>query len=111
MLNVDPISFSLYYRQMAFVPLCERVFKYKSQAHFEMPKSIYGRPKQYKSWNNEILQQASDAVHRQGMHVLRAAEECAIPRSTLHDHISGRVLLGAKKGQKACLQLLLTKKN
>ncbi len=100
-----------YYRQMAFVPLCERVFNLKGRHIFELPKSIYGRPKQYKSWNNEILQRASDAVHRQGMPVLRAAEECAILRSTLHDHISGRVLLGAKSGQKACLHLLLMKKN
>ena len=81
------------------VPLCERVLKSKWQTQFE---NHYERPKLYKSWNNENLQRACDAVH-QGMAIRRAAEEYAIPRSTLHDYITGRSLIGTKSGPKAYL--------
>ena len=73
---------------MASVPLCEHAVRSKGQSHFVHAKSGPGRPCSYKSWSDDGLERACDAV-RKGMSVRRAAEEYAIPRSTLHDHISG----------------------
>ncbi len=85
---------------MASVPLCERIVQSKRPA---LAKSItVGRPGRYKSWTDDSLQRACDAVH-EGMGIRRAAEEYAIPRSTLHDYISGRVIFGSKSGPKPYL--------
>ena len=37
------------------------------------------------------------------MAIRRAAEDYGIPRSTLHDHVSGRVQFGAKSGPRRYL--------
>ena len=87
---------------MTSVPLCERVVRSKRQSHFVHAKSGPGRPCSYRSWSDDGLEQACNAVHK-GMSVRRAAEEYAIPRSTLHDHVSGRVTSGSKSGPKAYL--------
>ena len=44
------------------------------------------------------MQKALDAVKLQGLSVRRAAEEYDIPKSTLHDRVSGRVLTGVCSG-------------
>jgi len=51
----------------------------------------------YKQWNEEQMCRAFEAVTN-GSSVRRAAEECNMPRSTLGDRISGRVIPGIKSG-------------
>ena len=73
---------------MTSVPLCERVVRSKGQSHFVHAKSGPGHPCNYRSWSDDGLERACDAVRKE-MSVGRAAEEYSIPRSTLHDHVSG----------------------
>ncbi len=57
------------------------------------------RPQKYKNWSDENLEKAVDAV-KYGMTLRRAAAEYRIPKSTLHDHISGKILPGSKSGRR-----------
>lgn len=61
-----------------------------------------GRPPSYRQWSTDTLKRACQAVH-DGKSVRQAAEEYNIPRSTLHDYISGKVVLGSKSGPKSYL--------
>ena len=58
-----------------------------------------GRPKTYKSWNEDKLRQACMEVQH-GHSVRQAAETYmyGVPKSTLQDRVSGRVPFGAKSG-------------
>lgn len=53
---------------------------------------------------NEVLYEVFVAVE-QGLNIRKASEKYAIPWSTLHDHISGKVKLGAKQGQNPYLTI------
>ena len=53
-----------------------------------------GRLPYYKVWSNESMEMAIDSVKRQELSVRRAAEVYSIPKSTLHDRISGKVVHG-----------------
>jgi len=44
------------------------------------------------------MKRAHEAVTERGLTVRRAAEEYRVPRSTLHDRISGKVQFGARSG-------------
>ena len=57
----------------------------------------HSRPFTYKNWNEKTVSLAVKAV-KGGHSQRRVAEEYGIPRSTLGDHIRGRVLPGAKSG-------------
>ena len=52
----------------------------------------------YKSWTEEKMQLAYNAVVHNGLSVRQAAEEYGVPRSTLGDRVSGRKMLGCKSG-------------
>ena len=52
----------------------------------------------YKVWSNESMEMAIDSVKRQELSVRRAAEVYSIPKSTLHDRISGKVVHGVCSG-------------
>ena len=52
----------------------------------------------YKSWDEQQLRLAFEAVERGSMSVRRAAEQYGVPRSTLHDRLSGKVQFGAVSG-------------
>lgn len=52
----------------------------------------------YKDWTESRIAKALEAVNSQGLTIRRAAEEFDIPKSTLHDRASGRVLAGATSG-------------
>ena len=56
---------------------------------------VSDRPSNYRNWSKQSLSGAIEAVVNHKMSVRRAAEEHGIPRSTLWDHVSGRVLSGA----------------
>ena len=52
----------------------------------------------YKMWSQESMTLAVDAVLKGGLSVRRAAQDYDVPRSTLADRVSGRVLPGALSG-------------
>ena len=82
------------------VPVKDRI--YRSQTTFRHPllqaTTDGGRMPTYKIWDEERMSRAYKAVIA-GMSIRRAAEEYNVPRSTLHDRVSGKVVLGSKSGQ------------
>ena len=52
------------------------------------------------------MQRAVTAVEKQGESLRHASEKYGIPRSTLHDHISGKVEHGSKPGRGSYLSLI-----
>lgn len=50
-----------------------------------------GRTPRYKDWRESQLERVYDAVVNQSLSIRRAAEQLNVPRSTLHDRVSGRV--------------------
>ena len=56
------------------------------------------RPAQYKGWSHENMRDAMEAVIEDGKSVCLAADLYQVPKSTLGDRISGRVLPGATSG-------------
>ena len=77
------------------IPLKDRIFK--SHACGSMISPFYQRPDAYKRWTDGQMARAVEAVKSGGLTVRRAAEEHNIPKSTLHDRISGKVF-GAASG-------------
>lgn len=56
------------------------------------------RPSKYKAWSDASLHEAVTAVQQQKLSIRRAAMEFEIPKSTIHDRISGRVPFGSRSG-------------
>ena len=72
--------------------LMQRVFKSKGvPTHPLLLENAPNRPRRYGLWKVESLEKAIIAVEK-GTSIRRAAEMHGIPRSTLHDHISGRLI-------------------
>ena len=72
-------------------PIKERTFHTSAtRPSLVVPFTVHSRP-QYKYWNEERL--VKDKVS-----IRRAAEEYNVPKSTLHDRVTGRVLFGAHSG-------------
>ena len=86
------------------VPLKDRI--YRSQTTFRHPllhaTTDGGRMPNYKNWDEERMSRAYKAVIA-GMCIRRVAEEYNVPRSTLHDRVSGKVVLGSKSGPRKYL--------
>jgi len=59
----------------------------------------------YKSWMQDSLDAALSAVEVEGISVRRAALQHGIPKSTLQDHVSGRVSRLARSGPKPYLSI------
>ena len=55
------------------------------------------RPLSYRNYGDQKLVSAVEAVQR-GMSIRRACEEYGVPKSTLHDKVSGKSGLNAKSG-------------
>ena len=55
------------------------------------------RPLKYKNWKEEHLFLACEAV-KQGMSLRQAEEEYGIPKSTIQDRVSGKILFGSRSG-------------
>ncbi len=79
------------------LPLKDRVLKSPSCLSVPLVPLHY-RPDKYKHWTDDRMEKALDAVNLRSLTVRRAAEEYDIPKSTLHDRVSGRVLVGASSG-------------
>lgn len=76
-------------------PLLSRVVREKSA---EPPVTYCGGPRgNYRMWDNVSLMNAMAAVEK-GTSVRKAAEMYRVPRSTLHDHVTGKIAYGAKSG-------------
>ena len=86
----------------SYEPLRERVFKSSSvlQQSAVCMGSKFGplRPAQYKDWSRESMLAAMKSVIDNGMSVRQAAQLHGVPKSTLGDRISGRVLPGTTSG-------------
>jgi len=61
------------------------------------------RPTKLKQWSEEVMEKAVNAVLNNGMSVRRAALEYDVPKSTLGDRISGRVIPGSSSGPRKIL--------
>lgn len=83
---------------MEYPPLCERVFKGSGTCLSSLNFDSDGRPSRYKLWDCSAMEQAVSSVLEQGFSVRRAATEYNVPKSTLGDRVSGRVLPGARSG-------------
>ena len=70
---------------------------YRSRSYFQHSKpSATVRPPQYKNWEEYNLK---EAVKSGSMSLRCAAEEFQVPRSTLHDRLSGKVKFGSTASQ------------
>lgn len=80
-----------------FSPLRDRVSKYTTTANeVHVHKSRTGL--KYRTWSDLGMREALGAVHQKGMDITKAAIVYGIPRTTLSDHVHGRVLPGVKSG-------------
>lgn len=84
-------------------PLSQRVFTSKARSHFQSSKSYPDRPETFKLWKPEAMEKALNAVITQGISIRRAALDYGVPKSTLGDRVSGRVVPGSTSGPKRIL--------
>ena len=78
------------------LPLAQRI----ARTHSKFQKSLLptaGPRGNYRSWEDAELVSAMESVGR-GVSLRRAADMYGVPKSTLHDHISGKIALGARPG-------------
>lgn len=87
-----------------FIPLKERLIV-SNKLHTCPCQTQPHRPLHYRHWDADKISRALGAVHS-GMKIRHAAEEYGIPRFTLHDHYSGKVLPGSRSGPKPYLDSL-----
>ena len=81
------------------IPLSQRIIR-SSQSQ---PATVV----RHHTTHTHNLQLMSEAVAdvEKGMSIRCASEKYNIPRSTLHDHVSGKVKFGAKPGRKPYLSI------
>ena len=72
--------------------LKDRILRSAKSAHVSSPQpSQPVRPEKYKKWTEERLKLAYDAVLNEELSIREAADAFDVPKSTLHDRVSGRV--------------------
>lgn len=86
------------YGKQIELPLCERVIQSKDYPCTQHEATQPERPSQFKCWSEENMTRAVSAVVTCGISIRKAATMYGIPRSTLGDRITGRVLEGSKSG-------------
>ena len=76
-----------------------RIVKSKSNSKhpIQLSTNLNKRSVKYKTWNEESLRKAAMDVQK-GVSIRRAAEVYDVPRSTLHDRVSGKVNFGSRSG-------------
>ena len=84
------------HRSMINTSLKQRV--YKSRCSVPYPRQCSVRSVPHKKWSDEQMGKAITAVEHEGISLRQAAEMFEIPRSTLHDHVTGRIEHGALPG-------------
>ena len=98
---------------MLHAPLSRRVFTSgSSDSHVRINPGVaaasdrpLSRPSFYKEWDELHMQKAIEAVTREGMAIREAALRFGVPKSTLGDRISGRVIVGSTSGPKPYLNV------
>ena len=81
-----------------YPPLNQRIFISKARSQCYHSSQGADRPEKFKLWKPEAMEKALDAVIEHGVSIRRAALEYDVPRSTLGDRASGRVLPGSNSG-------------
>ena len=83
-------------------PLRDRVFSFDSDPMRtpQYKKVRACRPEKYRPWSKRSMERALDAVIHKGVAVSRAAADYGIPKTTLYDNATGRVLPGSRSGPK-----------
>ena len=71
----------------------------------EIHPRLSERPSKYKTWSAESMQKAMVAVIEGGVSVRQAAKMYDVPKSTLGDRKSGRVLPGSRSGPPSYLSI------
>ena len=84
------------------LPIHSRIVRSHSKAPVNVP-FISQRPPTYGGYSAVSMEKAYEAVTAGKMSVQKAAEEYGIPKSTLHDRVSGKVALKARSGRKKLL--------
>lgn len=79
------------------LPLAQRIARTHSKPQTSLLPTA-GPRGSYRSWEDTALASAMESVGR-GLSLRRAAEMYGVPKSTLHDHMSGKIALGAHPGQ------------
>ena len=89
------------------LPLKRRTFKSYSVVPnlytYPLNDSIRDGPR--KQWTDEAMDRAINAVEQQGITIRKAAEMYQIPRSTFHDHLTGKVEHESLPGPKRYLSM------
>ena len=88
-----------------FPLLAKRVYTSKQMSRTcpIQPLGSMLRPIKYKAWTEEQMSLAHQAYTTDKHSVCRIAEEYGIPKSTLQDRVSGKVLPGTKSGKRRYL--------
>ena len=81
--------------------LSKRIIQNYDSSLQETPANFRGT---YKSWTDIGLSKALAEIEK-GLSIRKVAEMYCIPKSTLHDHLSGKVAYGAKCGPDPYLDL------
>ena len=81
--------------------LSKRILQDYNSESFEVTFDFHGA---YKSWTDPGLSKALAAID-EGFSIRKVAEMYGIPKSTLHDHVSGKVAYGSKCGPDPYLDL------
>ena len=95
------IIHSCIFSMAQFYPtLKERIIKSKSTCVVVPPdtKAATASRGVYKGWNEENMVRAVESVLKKNTSIRKATKEYDIPKSTIADRISGRVLMGAVSG-------------
>ena len=81
-----------------YPPLKDRIRRARSTTPCSsLSDSSSGRSGHYKAWNKVNMEKALTLVE-EGTSVRCAAEKCGVPKSTLHDRVSGKVQHGTRSG-------------
>ena len=85
--------------ECSYPPVKDRIRRARSatSCSSNLSDSSSGRSGQYRMWNDVNMVKAITLVE-QGTSIRCAAEKCGVPRSTLHDRVTGKIQQGTKPG-------------
>ncbi|XP_019851194.1 PREDICTED: uncharacterized protein LOC109581489 isoform X14 [Amphimedon queenslandica] len=83
-------------------PLVKRIVRSKVQAQHSPcldDSVLLGQPRRsYRKWNDKSMQKAAKAVEEGTMSLRMASEKYSVPKSTLHDRVTGKTDFEARPG-------------